>query len=260
MENIKNLFIEIFEMKKVEPCRCGGAHEICLQCPRCRAEDPDQLATDFNDLAQYIDHTNLKADATSNQIKDLCSEANMYGFISVCVNPCHVELAHYQLGDETKVCSVIGFPLGANLTDTKVFETRKAIEQGATEIDMVIDLSSLKAKHYRETLKDIAQVSKACQKGDAILKVIIETCYLSQTEKIISCMLAKKAGAEFVKTSTGFGPAGALVDDVALMREVVGPKVGVKAAGGIRDRHTAEMMLKAGANRIGSSRSVDISR
>ncbi len=259
MEQIRNLFIDIFEMKKVEPCRCGGAHEICLQCPRCRMEDPDQVATDFNDLAQYIDHTNLKADATPNQIKDLCREAGMYEFVSVCVNPKHVELASYQLG-ETIVCSVIGFPLGANITDTKVYETKKAIEQGAKEIDMVIDLSSLKAKHYRETLNDIALVAKACHKGGAKLKVILENCYLNQAEKIISCMIAKKAGADFVKTSTGFGPSGATVDDVALMREIVGPKMGVKAAGGIRDKHTAEMMLKAGANRIGSSRSVDIVR
>jgi len=259
MENIRNLFLEIFELNRTEPARCGGSHDICLHCAVCRAEAPDQLATDLENLAQYIDHTILKADADQNDIKKLCREADANGFKSVCVNPAYVAMAHFQMSGPA-VCSVIGFPLGASLTEVKVHETTRAIEQGATEIDMVQNLGQLRSKHYTELLADITAVAAVCHAHNALLKVIIETCYLNTPEKIISCLIAKKAGADFVKTSTGFGSAGATVDDVALMREVVGPKIGVKAAGGIRTRETALHMLKAGANRIGASQSLEIIR
>ena len=259
MENIRELFVEIFEISRTEPNRCGGSHEICLQCAVCRADGPDQLATDLTNLAPYIDHTNLKPDAGQNAIKKLCREADTHGFKSVCVNPCNVAMARFQL-NETDVCSVIGFPLGASLTEIKVHETAKAIEQGATEIDMVINQGWLRSKHYQDVLADVATVAATCRKKGVLLKVILENCNLSNTEKIIGCLIAKKAGAEFVKTSTGFGSGGATLEDVALMREVVGPKIGVKAAGGIRDKATATNMLKAGANRIGASQSIDIVR
>ncbi|MCD4828229.1 MAG: deoxyribose-phosphate aldolase [Candidatus Cloacimonetes bacterium] len=259
MENIRDLFVEIFEINRAEPSRCGGSHEVCLQCAVCRAEGPDQLVGDLDNLAQYIDHTNLKPDASQHAIKKLCREAATHGFKSVCVNPSNVELASFQL-THTAVCSVVGFPLGASLTEIKVHETAKAIEQGAGEIDMVINLGCLRSKHYKDLLNDIATVAAVCHKKDVLLKVIIETCYLNNTEKIIACLVAKKAGADFVKTSTGFGSGGATLDDVALMREVVGPKIGVKAAGGIRDTATTRNMLKAGANRIGASQSISIIR
>ncbi|GIW21045.1 MAG: hypothetical protein KatS3mg068_0052 [Candidatus Sericytochromatia bacterium] len=209
------------------------------------------------DIAHLIDHTLLKPDATEEQIRKLCKEALEFGFASVCVNPSFVPLAHSILkGSKVKVCTVIGFPLGSTTTETKVFETKQAIQNGADEIDMVINVGALKSKDYDYVYNDIKEVVKAC--NGKILKVILETALLNDEEKIKACELSVKAGADFVKTSTGFGPGGATEEDVRLMRYIVGKDLGVKASGGIRDTITTLKMLKAGANRIGASASVAI--
>jgi deoxyribose-phosphate aldolase len=210
-------------------------------------------------LASYIDHTLLKQNATSEQIITLCQEAKEYQFASVCINPTHVRLCAELLRNSgVKVCTVIGFPLGANTTATKVFETQDAIQNGASEIDMVINIGALKNGDYSLVAKEISEIARATHSGDAILKVIIETCLLSEEEKVIACLLAKQAGADYVKTSTGFSTAGATLEDVALMRKVVGPEMGVKAAGGVRNLDDAENMISAGATRLGASAGVQI--
>ena len=210
-------------------------------------------------LNSYIDHTLLKADATVEQIIKLCNEAREYKFASVCVNSCWVRLCAEQLrGSDVAVCTVVGFPLGAMIPEAKAFEAEAAIENGATEVDMVINIGALKSKDYRMVAKDLHEVEKAVHERGAILKVIIETCLLTQEEKVIACLLAKNAGADYVKTSTGFSTAGATVEDVALMRKVVGDDMCIKAAGGIRDRETAEKMIEAGADRIGASAGIKI--
>jgi deoxyribose-phosphate aldolase len=210
-------------------------------------------------LAHMIDHTLLKPDATQDQIAQLCFEARKFGFASVCVNPAHVRLcAELLKGSGIPVCAVIGFPLGATPTDVKVFETQQAIREGASELDMVINVGAVKSRDYELVERDIASVARACHAGKAILKVIIEAALLTDEEKVIACQLAKVAGADFVKTSTGFGPGGATPEDVALMRRVVGPSMGVKAAGGIRTYADAQKMIAAGASRIGASASVRI--
>ncbi|MBP7795815.1 MAG: deoxyribose-phosphate aldolase [Elusimicrobiales bacterium] len=209
------------------------------------------------ELAPYIDHTLLKANATIADIKKLCDEAIKYHFASVCINPFYVSLASGIVkGSGVKVCTVIGFPLGSNTSLTKVVEARDAIAAGADEIDMVINIPALKSGDYTTVLMDIEAIRKATE--DKVLKVIIETTYLKDDEKIKACNMAKKAGADFVKTSTGFGPSGATVEDVKLMRKTVGPDMGVKASGGIRDYKTAADMIMAGATRIGASASVSI--
>ena len=211
------------------------------------------------ELAKYIDHTNLKAYASKEEIKKLCDEAKKYGFYAVCVNPYRVkDAAEFLKGTEIKIASVVGFPLGATFTEAKVQETIMAINNGANEIDMVINIGALKDADYQFVEKDIREVVNAAHSAGAIVKVIIETCYLTDEEKRKACELAKKAGADFVKTSTGFGTAGAKVEDVKLMREVVGDGMGVKAAGGIHTAQEAIEMIKAGATRIGASRSVQI--
>ena len=210
-----------------------------------------------NDLADKIDHTILKPDATRDEIIRLCNEAREYGFISVCVNPCWVKTASEQLyGSDVMVCSVIGFPLGTNTTCLKEEETKRAVSDGAREIDMVLNVGKLKSGDLEFVHNDIKSVVDAAD--PAHVKVIIETCLLTDEEKVAACVIAKQAGAHFVKTSTGFSKAGATVEDVALMRKVVGDSMGVKAAGGIRDRQTAEAMIRAGASRIGASASVAI--
>jgi deoxyribose-phosphate aldolase len=189
----------------------------------------------------------------------LCSEARTYGFASVCVNPSNVKLCVQLLkGSPVAICTVVGFPLGATPTDVKVFEAQQAIREGATEIDMVINVGAVKSREYELVRQDIASVAKACHAANAILKVILEAALLTDEEKVIACQLAKVAGADFVKTSTGFGPGGATAEDVALMRRVVGPNIGVKAAGGIRTTEDARRMIAAGASRIGASASVKI--
>ncbi|MFQ5750716.1 MAG: deoxyribose-phosphate aldolase [bacterium] len=210
------------------------------------------------DLAKLIDHTLLKPEATQEQIVKLCDEAVRYNFASVCVNPSWVRLCRDTVrGSNVLVCTVIGFPLGATTSDTKAFETQKAVVDGADEIDMVINIGMLKSGENNFVERDIRAVIEAAgPKSD--VKVIIETCYLTDEEKIKACLLAKEAGADFVKTSTGFGKKGATLGDVALMRKVVGREVGVKAAGGIRDYEAAVKMVEAGATRIGASASVAI--
>lgn len=209
-------------------------------------------------LAKYIDHTILKADISKDDVVKVCSEAKEYGFFSVCVNPCFVSLVANELkGSDVKVTSVIGFPLGANTSKIKALETKQAIADGANEIDMVINVSALKDGDYEYVENDIRSVVEALE-GKAILKVIIETCLLTDDEKVKACELSKKAGAHFVKTSTGFSTGGATVEDIALMRKTVGPELGVKASGGVRDAAGAKAVIEAGATRIGASSSVVI--
>ena len=202
--------------------------------------------------SKYIDHTQLKADATKDKIVALCNEAKEYDFASVCINPCWIPLAKEELkGSDVKVCTVIGFPLGAMSTNAKVQEAKDAVEAGAEEVDMVINIGKLKDHEDDYVRDEIAAIKKAC--NGRLLKVIIETCLLTDEEKVRACLLAKEAGADFVKTSTGFSTGGATLEDVALMRKTVGPDMGVKAAGGVRDKETFEAMIEAGATRIGTS-------
>jgi deoxyribose-phosphate aldolase len=208
-----------------------------------------------------IDHTLLKADATKAEIVKLVEEAKEYLFASVCVNPTWVRTTAEMLAStpEVKVCTVIGFPLGANTSETKAFETKNAIENGANEIDMVINVAALKDKQDDLVERDIRTVVEAA-KGKALIKVIIETCLLTKEEKIRACEISVKAGADYVKTSTGFSTGGATVDDIRLMRQTVGPEIGVKASGGVRSREDALAMVAAGATRIGASSGVSISK
>lgn len=206
-------------------------------------------------INEYIDHTLLKADAKKDEIKKIVYEANEYDFKSVCVNSSYVSFIR-DMDKDIRITSVIGFPLGAMTTKAKVFETKDAIKDGADEIDMVINVGRLKDKDYDFVLEDIKEVKKAC--GDKILKVIIETCLLSDDEKIKVCELSKEAGADFVKTSTGLSTGGATEEDVALMRKTVGEKMGVKASGGIHSYEDAIKMINAGATRLGCSASIAI--
>jgi deoxyribose-phosphate aldolase len=208
-------------------------------------------------MAGYIDHTLLKPEATEAQIKELCREAVKYSFYSVCINPSYVKTAaKFLQGSAVRICCVIGFPLGATTTAVKAFEAAEAVENGAAEIDMVIHVGALKDKREEYVMSDIAAVVKAA--AGCPVKVIIETGLLTEDEKVLACKLAKKAGASYVKTSTGFGPGGATVADVLLMRETVGPDLGVKASGGVRDLDAALQMIEAGATRIGTSSGVSI--
>lgn len=210
------------------------------------------------DIATYIDHTILKADTKKQEIIDLCAEARMYSFASVCINPTWVKTAVAALeGSSVKVCTVIGFPLGASTSEVKAFETKNAIQNGATEIDMVINIGALRDGDDELVKQDITAVVDAAN-DKALVKVIIETSLLTETEKRTACELAVVAGADFVKTSTGFSTGGATKEDVKLMRAVVGPNTGVKASGGVRSIEDMEKMIKAGATRIGASSGVRI--
>jgi deoxyribose-phosphate aldolase len=210
------------------------------------------------EIAKYIDHTLLKADATKSQIETLCNEAKEYGFFSVCVNPTWVPFAANILeGSDVKVCTVIGFPLGATTSETKAFETVNAIHNGAKEVDMVINIGALKSGDLDAVKNDIEAVVNAA-KGQALVKVIIETSLLTDDEKKTACRLAVEAGADYVKTSTGFSTGGATAADIQLMRETVGPEIGVKASGGVRTAADAKAMIEAGASRIGASSGVAI--
>lgn len=213
----------------------------------------------MNDIASYIDHTLLAPDAGAQDIARICAEAAQYRFKSVCVNPIWVPTVAAALaGSGVLTCSVIGFPFGATTTDSKVFEARRAIADGAAEIDMVIDIASAKANDEAALVADIAAVAAAVHEGGAILKVIIETALLTDDQKVIACRASVTAGADFVKTSTGYAGGGATVADVALMRATVGPDMGVKASGGVRSMETARAMIDAGATRLGSSSGVAI--
>ena len=209
-------------------------------------------------FSKYIDHTLLKAAATEDEIVQLCQEARENNFMSVCVNPSNVALSYDSLrGCDVKVCTVIGFPLGATTTKTKVFETIEAIENGALEVDMVVNVGAIKSENWDYVKNDIEEVAIAA-KGKALLKVIIETCLLTDEEKVRVCAICKMIGVDFVKTSTGFSTGGATVEDVALMRKVVGSEVGVKASGGVKDEASAKAMIEAGANRLGTSSGIAI--
>lgn len=211
------------------------------------------------ELAKMIDHTLLKPDATSAQIEQICAEARQYGFASVCVNPTHVHACAELLKDASAVvCTVIGFPLGASASIVKSYETEIAIEDGADEIDMVINIGALKDGNDQLVLDDITGVVETAHSKDKLVKVIIETCLLNDEEKERACKLAKEANADFVKTSTGFAGGGATVEDIALMRRVVGPEMGVKASGGVRSYEDAAVMIDAGATRLGASAGVKI--
>lgn len=210
------------------------------------------------DLSKYIDHTVLKADTSKEEIIKVCKEAKEYGFYSVCVNPYYVPLVKQELkGTDVKITAVVGFPLGANTKEAKAFEAKQAVENGANEIDMVINIAAVKNKEYGIVKEDIQAVVNSI-KDKGILKVIIEACLLTEDEKIKACELAKEAGAHFVKTSTGFSTGGATLSDIRLMRNTVGQELGVKASGGIRDKEKTLKMIEAGANRIGASSSVSI--
>ncbi|MDO9391502.1 MAG: deoxyribose-phosphate aldolase [bacterium] len=208
-------------------------------------------------MAGFIDHTNLKPDAKSVGIEKLCAEARQYGFYSVCINPCWVPLAARALkGSPVKVCTVCGFPLGANASEVKLQEAGLAVSQGAAEVDLVLNIGALKSQDFKTVHQDISSVVKAS--SGALVKVIIETCLLTEEEKILACLIAKSAGAHYVKTSTGFSTNGATVQDIELMRLTVGQQMGVKASGGVRSLEEANQMILAGASRIGTSSGVKI--
>ncbi|MCF7918464.1 MAG: deoxyribose-phosphate aldolase [Candidatus Cloacimonetes bacterium] len=249
--------IELFKLVDPLPSRSGGGHEISINSVIDRSGDKDQLTSQTGNLNEYIDHTLLKPDATEKDVIKICEEADRFHFASVCLNPCWVELATHHV-HKAAICTVISFPLGASTSVEKLIQAKMAIKQGAAEIDMVINIGQLKSGNYDLVYQDIAVVSDWAKKNNVLLKVIIETCLLSDVEKVIACLLSKKAGADFVKTSTGFSTGGATVADVQLMREVVGPKMGVKASGGIRSEDTARAMLAAGANRLGTSSGIKI--
>ena len=255
----------------------SGVVDSCLDClGQCVQECPDKIkaaieagAARFSaklgishvspEVAHLIDHTLLKPEATVQQISQLCHEALLHRFASVCVNPSHVKLAAQLLhNSDVKVCTVVGFPLGATSPQAKVFETEQALADGATEIDMVINIGALKGGDDDLVERDIAGVVEAAHRHQALCKVIIETALLNNEEKIRACQLAKKAGANFVKTSTGFSSGGATIEDVQLMRQTVGPLIGVKASGGIRNLADAQNMIAAGATRLGASAGVKI--
>jgi len=253
---------------------CVVTAERCTACGNCVERRPEDVRTIIDqgasrigaqvgtqltaqDIATFIDHTLLKPNAKEEEITQLCNEAREFGFAAICINPSYVPLAASLLANTpVKICTVVGFPLGSMTTEAKAFETRDAVAKGADEIDVVINVGKLKSGDYQYVVEDIKGVVKAAQ--HRIVKVIIEAAMLTDDEKVAACILAKAGGAQFVKTSTGFGPGGATAHDVALMRRTVGAEMGVKAAGGIRDLATAAEMVKAGATRIGASASIQI--
>lgn len=212
----------------------------------------------LENLGKYIDHTILKPDATIEQVKKVCEEAKQYSFASVCVNPSYIEFVANELkGSSVSPCVVIGFPLGATSPSIKAYETNEVVEKGAKEVDMVINIGAVKSGNWELVQEDIKAVVHA-SRGRALVKVIIETCLLTDQEKVKACTISKMAGADFVKTSTGFSTGGAIIEDVELMRKTVGPEMGVKASGGVRDYSTAKEMIEAGANRLGTSSGIKI--
>jgi deoxyribose-phosphate aldolase len=242
-------------------CACHGvATPLCPGQPaRHPGLAPPTTPADAHAVARLLDHTLLKPDATAEQVHRLCAEARTHGFVAVCVNPLWVATCARQLSaSSTAVASVAGFPLGASLPVIKAAEASLAIGDGASEIDVVLNVGALKAGDHRAVEADVAEVAAACRAGGALLKVIIEAALLDDAEKVRACGIARLAGADFVKTSTGFGPGGATAEDVRLMRMAVGDGLGVKAAGGIRDWPTAKTMIAAGASRIGTSSGVSI--
>jgi deoxyribose-phosphate aldolase len=253
----------------VEETGCADCHICAQKCPEHVRRMIDAGAARItarpgvtavpNDITKFIDHTLLKPEATPAEIEKLCKEANEYRFAAVCVNPPYIkQCAQILRGTDVAIAAVVGFPLGAHTTETKVFETTQAVADGATEIDMVINIGALKSKQDDFVRDDIRAVCDAAHAGNAIVKVIIEAALLTDEEKVRACELSKEVGADFVKTSTGFGPGGATAHDVALMARTVAGELGVKAAGGIRDYAQAQAMIQAGATRIGASAGVAI--
>jgi deoxyribose-phosphate aldolase len=274
--NIEELVSQITDVILSRLGSSGSASECAVYHDECFVKCPDRMQSLIasggvrfglsgpeseaaRQVARYIDHTLLKPDATRAEILKICEEGALYGFASVCINPIWVREAACALrGSGVKVCTVIGFPLGANTPDTKSFEARRAIFDGASELDMVINVGALKSGDDDLALRDIAGVVQVAHEVGYICKVIIETALLTDDEKIRACMLSKEAGADFVKTSTGFSKGGATVADIALMRRVVGGEMGVKASGGVKDLKQAQDMIRAGATRIGASVGVKI--
>jgi len=251
MKSIPEIAKELFGDN--HPAQCGGGHIICLNCYNCHLKGPDRIYNPEKGLAAVIDATVLKAEATQKEVTELCHTANNFQTAAVCVNSHFIPLLKELLHQPVKSCTVINFPLGANAKNAIVNEAKAVLALGAEEVDLVQNLSAILSGDYDMDRQCIEDTAKLCKKHHALLKVILETCYLTEEQIIISCLLAKKAGADFVKTSTGFGSAGATIENIALMRKVVGPKMGVKAAGGIRTKEQALAMLAAGANRIGAS-------
>jgi deoxyribose-phosphate aldolase len=268
--------VRVDQLKPLREVECNEepSHESCAGCGMCASRRPWSVRALQNegacrvgagvdvgkvdvDMARMIDHTLLKADATAEDVKKLCEEARKYCFASVCVNSTNVSRARSFLeGSGVMVCAVVGFPLGAMAPTAKAYEAREAVRAGADEIDMVINIGALKSRDYGLVEEDIRKVVQGAR--PARVKVILETGALNQEEKVIGCTLSKIAGAHYVKTSTGFGPGGATVEDIALMRKLVGADMGVKASGGVRTHEDAEKMRQAGANRIGASASISI--
>ncbi len=251
MELIEKIARENFE--DLGECICGGEHKICLNCLECRKDSPDQLFTEDTAIASIIDATVLKADASYSDVDKICEMALEHSCASVCVNSYYITAVNGFLDDKLKSCTVINFPLGAGDAEAVVAEAVAAIDLGIDELDMVMNLSSMLNDDGEENYETIRLVAEKCIENKVLLKVILETCYLSPEQIVLSCLLAKKAGAHFVKTSTGFGSAGATPENIALMRKTVGPKLGVKASGGIRTKAQALAMISAGASRIGAS-------
>jgi deoxyribose-phosphate aldolase len=274
--NIEELVSQITDVILSRLGAGAGVGDCALEHDQCFVKCPDRMRSLIADggvrfglsgaesaaarqVAHYIDHTLLKADATRDEIMRICEEGVRYGFASVCINPVWVREAACALrGSGVKVCTVVGFPLGATTPDVKEYEARRAIFDGASELDMVINVGALKSGDYDLVARDIAGVVAVAHEPGYICKVIIETALLADEEKVRACVIAKEAGADFVKTSTGFSKGGATVADIALMRSAVGHQMGVKASGGVKDLKQAEEMIRAGATRIGASVGVKI--
>jgi deoxyribose-phosphate aldolase len=267
VDSIVRAVLAQLRLEEPPPCGCHAAAGGC--CPdtmgRLVGHGADRFGLQAGaglyprEIARLIDHTLLKPEATRAQIEELCREAREHGFATVCVNPLWVPLCSTLLrGSDTRVCTVVGFPLGATLPEVKAYEAARVVAEGACEVDMVMAVGALKSGDYRHVERDVAAVVEASHRGGALLKVIIETALLTDDEKVKACVIVRAAGADFVKTSTGFASGGATAEDVALMRRVVGPAIGVKAAGGVRDLKSAQAMIDAGADRIGASVGVKI--
>ena len=267
VDSIVRAVLAQLRLEEPPPCGCHAAAGGC--CPDTMGRLVHHGADRFGlqagsglyprEIARLIDHTLLKPEATRAQIEALCREAREHGFATVCINPLWVPLCTTLLrGSETRVCTVVGFPLGATLPEVKAYEAARVVAEGACEVDMVMAIGSLKSGDYRHVERDVTAVAEASHRGGALLKVIIETALLTDDEKVKACVIVRAAGADFVKTSTGFASGGATAEDVALMRRVVGPDIGVKAAGGVKDLKSAQAMIQAGADRIGASVGVKI--
>jgi deoxyribose-phosphate aldolase len=256
LERVVNEVVQRVQVQLAAPAAPLSSPRDILQSGACRVGSAGG-GVECADIASYIDHTLLKPNATEKEVEHLCNEAREYHFASVCVNSSYTDLCARLLRDSgVRVCSVVGFPLGAMSSEAKAFETRDAVAHGADEIDMVINVGKLQSGNYAYIYDDIRSVVRAA--AGHVVKVILETALLDEDQKVAACVLAKAAGAHFVKTSTGFGPGGAKPEDVALMRRIIGEQMGVKASGGIRDCSTAQQMIESGATRIGASASVAI--